>query len=417
LETRFYLKSKKEEVEGIVYFIFNMYDKTRLRVSTGYKCLVADWGEGSPNPKKSSTTSLRSKLNTHKTLIDNFIANTIATQHRPPTSNELTIYIEKIHGKAKVNNENLLLTLLDKFLDKRQAEGKLIKVTRDAKSKRIKHFISYLGGDNTTVLDLNKEVIENYYMLLVSMKQEISSTNNYIKDVKSFLKWLSDKEDLTPTNYTKYIEKITENEKPVIALYKEEMDVINKANLGDRLNRVLAIFRLSCLTALRFSDVTRITKDMIDKNNILRMRQKKVTEPIVIPLIQEAVDILEQYNYEFKRISNQRANDYLKEAFKALELHRMVPIEKHTVGETIKESYSPLSSVINFHKSRKTAITSALAAGISETIVKQISGHKSDKAFRKYINYSPDTLKNEMDKMSPKAIAKAKRISKKKVKK
>ena len=47
----------------------------------------------------------------------------------------------------------------------------------------------------------------------------------------------------------------------------------------------------------------------------------------------------------------------------------------------------PLYDAITFHKSRKTFITTALRRGISQRIVMQLAGIKTESTFRKYAAY------------------------------
>ncbi len=51
-----------------------------------------------------------------------------------------------------------------------------------------------------------------------------------------------------------------------------------------------------------------------------------------------------------------------------------------------KETYVPFFNLLTTHVARKSYITNSLIIGIPERVVKEVSGHKSEKDFRRYVN-------------------------------
>lgn len=135
-------------------------------------------------------------------------------------------------------------------------------------------------------------------------------------------------------------------------------------------------------------------------DNVLTIYQAKTGDKAEIPLEPAALAILKKYNYVLPLIHNTTANKVLHKIFEDLELTRDIPIT--TLSSTNKNDrqieYKPFHEVITFHKGRKTFATESLNAGMRPDVVKRIGGWKSDKSFEKYIGYSPELMKEEMNK-------------------
>ena len=54
----------------------------------------------------------------------------------------------------------------------------------------------------------------------------------------------------------------------------------------------------------------------------------------------------------------------------------------------LKAKNTPLYNVLTSHVGRKSFITNGLMLGIQERIVRDISGHKDERSFRRYVNYA-----------------------------
>jgi Holliday junction resolvase RusA-like endonuclease len=113
-------------------------------------------------------------------------------------------------------------------------------------------------------------------------------------------------------------------------------------------------------------------------------------------LMYEAVRILIKYNYELPIISDNKGNENLKIAFKQLGLDRNVRITSK-INQLVKDEVKPLYSVISWHKSRKTAITTAIKKGIPIELVMQLSGHSQYKTMKRYIDNAKNELKDAMN--------------------
>ena len=213
-----------------------------------------------------------------------------------------------------------------------------------------------------------------------------------IKRFKTFIKYLFPKEIVKRFDLSEI--RSVEKEGSVVVMKPEEVLIMQNAELKGLLkNQVRDIFCFQCWTGQRFDDVMHIEhNDIIKEDEDWRwiLVASKTQEKIEIPIVYHAKEILEKYinsDHPIPRYSNQVVNRILKEIAEDLELNRLVSITKYH-GGMLKMSNTPLYEVVTSHVGRKTFITNGLMLGIPERLVREISGHKDEKSFRRYVNYA-----------------------------
>ena len=230
---------------------------------------------------------------------------------------------------------------------------------------------------------------------------EANLTNNtvakYVKTLKTFMNYCTDRKYTSNYEYRRFEAKEEAGE--VYALSKEELKALYAYQFDDiRLEKVRDAFCFSCFTGLRFSDVKKLTRDDVEGDNlkILTKKTKKISN---IPLNKYALAILEKYKddeYPIPMISSQKTNDYLKEIAKEVGIDSPVRKVIRKGAEVIDKSI-PKYQVVSFHMARKTFVTLSLTQGMSERTVKEISGHKKDENFKKYVAFTDDFKKKEIN--------------------
>ena len=393
MKTRYFIKKTKNKKEGIIHFLFNLDRK--LKVSTKKKIQISEWGKGFPK-QKNSTSELRKSLHLWQNTLDDFIEQKIKVEHRQPTKFEIQSECNLlISGITHADNDISIYKLIDQMLGEQKVE--LNSNTIRYKNIHLKHFIQIIGKQRT-IYDLNEELLLIYRKVLVSERRENTTTNCYIKTIKSFLNWLFEKKKIE-SHLSSCLKKLKEVKKDGIALNEGEIFILENADLPIHLQQQVDVFLFGCYTALSISDLKRVKKDVII-NNKIELRRNKTEGILKIPLIEEARSILEKYNYKLPFISNNKGSENLKKAFKILEIDRKVRITKKYYDSNATDYFVPLCDVISWHKSRKTAITTAIKKGIPHIIVMKLSGHRKVETFMKYVELANDDLENEMNKLS-----------------
>lgn len=150
------------------------------------------------------------------------------------------------------------------------------------------------------------------------------------------------------------------------------------------LDRVRDWFLLLAWTGCRFSDLEKVGKTDI-QDGFISFRQQKTNTKVTIPLHPVVLEILEKYGYNLPDpISNQRFNEYIKEATKLAGINAMEAITITKGGKLQTELY-PKYELISSHTGRRSFCTNMYKRGLPTLMIMSISGHKTEKSFLKYI--------------------------------
>ena len=159
-----------------------------------------------------------------------------------------------------------------------------------------------------------------------------------------------------------------------------EFDFANKPYL----ERVRDKFIVASWTGLRYSDLPQITPDKI-KGDFIELKQKKTGKKVVIPVHITVKEILNKYNGTLpKTISNQKYNEYLKEAANLAGINEIFIKTASNKGMRHEKKYHKYE-LISSHTARRSFCTNAYKDNIPTLAIMAISGHKTETAFLKYI--------------------------------
>jgi site-specific recombinase XerD len=204
----------------------------------------------------------------------------------------------------------------------------------------------------------------------------------------------------------------SEYEGDIHVVYLDELILLNSFDFKDSaLNQIRDVFLFMSFTGQRYSDISKINSKQfsIENNYIVWMiNTKKTKDRIKVPIVSIAEDVLKKYtdsNKEFPVFSEPYFNRQIKVMAKYAGLERNVMCTKRKKG-IVETSYQPLCDVITSHVARKSFITNAIILGMQESEVKQISGHKDDRSFRRYVNLGNSVNSSATNKFSKENINK-----------
>ncbi|MBN8876854.1 MAG: tyrosine-type recombinase/integrase [Sphingobacteriales bacterium] len=148
-------------------------------------------------------------------------------------------------------------------------------------------------------------------------------------------------------------------------------------------------FVLGCLTGLRFSDFSGIEKTDITPHTI-RIKQQKSNGWVVIPLRDEAKEILAQrFRNHQATLTNAEFNRHIKTIAKLAGITALI---KHSYRKGNKKvvEVKPKYAWVTSHTCRRSFCTNEFLAGTPVELIMKISGHKSVKDFYRYIRITPE---------------------------
>ncbi|TDO05441.1 site-specific integrase [Sunxiuqinia elliptica] len=235
-------------------------------------------------------------------------------------------------------------------------------------------------------VDIDLEFYNQFTNFLRAKELKVNTIGKKIQTLKIFL---NNATELGINKYQKYKSrnfKSLSEESENIYLTKAEIAQLYAYDLTNQpgLERVRDLFVVGCWTGLRFSDIQQITPEKIN-GDFIEIKQKKTGKKVVIPIHHTVRKILAKYNGNLPRmISNQKFNDFLKKAAKLAKIK--APFPKTTIKDGLKfENKYPKHELISSHTARRSFCTNAYKDGIPTLAIMAISGHKTEKAFLKYI--------------------------------
>ena len=352
---RFNLDIKNNK--GYLFLIYYCSSPDRLKYSLREKIPPKDWDskKGRAKPVNPAATSINTLLS------------------------ELILFIDRTRHEYKVKGERLTSSALRTALDKRLYGDDLMLFHPYA--------VQWLQNKNIT-----SATAKSYRNMITKVDKlfpfmTFDQVNSKWRDqiVKSMAE---NKQNYTHTILKRfkevmasaYIDNIHQNKyfmnrSFVMATEKVEniyltMDQINYIynhldQLTDSHRNAMIPFLIGCLTGQRYQTFTKLDKTMIVLKNDIKMISiitEKTKQRVTIPVSDKLESLL---NMEYKPITNQKLNEYIKAAAKSLNLPNYEQIKTHTA--------------------RRSFATNAVLAGIDISLIMKITGHTTEKEFRKYV--------------------------------
>ena len=212
-----------------------------------------------------------------------------------------------------------------------------------------------------------------------------------IKNLKTFL--ANAKEAGLPVNDDFKKKAFAKPKEETEAIYLNEPELTAMYNLNlekePRLDRARDLFLIGAYTGLRFSDLSQLNKDNITGDTIA-VKTVKTGTPVVIPIHPIVRTILNKYSNALQRIpSNQKFNEYIKNIAELAGINEPVKVEQKKGDLTIKTS-EPKYNLVTSHTARRSFATNAFLSDMPTISIMEITGHKTESAFMKYIKISQE---------------------------
>jgi integrase len=142
---------------------------------------------------------------------------------------------------------------------------------------------------------------------------------------------------------------------------------------------------LGCKTGLRFGDFKNIQPSEI-KDSFIMIRQAKTGEPVTVPIHPTVKKIIDKYNGVLPKAKvNQVTNRELKEIAAMIPtLNEEVELSITKGGKKARQTFKK-NELISTHTARRSFCSNEYIAGTPSLSIMAISGHKTEKAFLRYI--------------------------------
>lgn len=148
----------------------------------------------------------------------------------------------------------------------------------------------------------------------------------------------------------------------------------------------------NCFLGMRFSDLNNLEKHFFTERKIkgetfivYSGRSKKTDRRQEFIVHKNAVSILQKYDFEMPKVSEQNYNELLKQIAYKAGFTKLVRIRETRGNEQIFSDV-PEWQLISSHTGRRSFCTNFYNEGVATQAIMSISGHKTEREFLKYIN-------------------------------
>ncbi|HEY8658811.1 MAG TPA: site-specific integrase [Hanamia sp.] len=396
-EVHFRLKPADENGKSIIYLQF-LYNKNRLFFSFGQSVKSGDWNKDKQRVKKKDTTTADGKFALNA-LLDNLKKVCEKTYNeslkdgipKPEKIKEaLKAFIDQNHSDK---TGPTLYSLAERFVageiknkGKEKSKGSLQNYS--AVMKHLKNF----EAKTKYKIDFDTITLDFFYKYTSYLKNvEKLAVNTIAKDISILKVFMGEAVDLGYTTNMQFRHNkfsFSEVETDQVYLSEKELNDLYKFEItNNKLQQVRDLFIFGAWVGLRFSDFSNIKPEnivQIEGDSFIKIITKKTKELVIIPCNPVVLEIFEKYSHNAnklpKTISNQKFNTYIKEVCEMAGLAE--------TGRLSNNPEEPLYNVISSHTARRSFATNYYLQGFPTLDLMKITGHRTEKAFLKYIRVS-----------------------------
>lgn len=393
--------------------------KSEISFSLGYKVEPEKWGSSKQLVKANTTfkdgkktiyakeinTAIRNALSIIVEVFDDFNRLSIVpdkNELKNKLSENLNYYSCKGSSSDEKNNDCLFEDAFAFFMMERPKEGSFGSTTPHKYKQMHDQVLSCRMG--LTLLQIDQKFMNRLVVWYVDNNYCNRTINKQIKMLKSCLRWLGRNGYTINKDALEFKPKLKVIPKTVTYLkYNELIHFMNYTFSEEQnyLTKARDMFCFMCFTSLRYSDLAALKHSHIVDSQI-EMFSEKTDGKLIIPLIDQAKQIIEKYSWYkgdtvFPVPSNQKLNDYLKEAAEIAGLDRIVS-QSYFKGNDRYEKTAYFYEQISCHDARRTFVVCSLSLGIPMTIVMRATGHSDYESMKPYIEVLNETQRIEMEK-------------------
>lgn len=378
-----------------VYLQYSYSSEKRTLIHTNIFISPADWNFDKTEVRRSAEnyTFLNDTLKTYKYQIE-FIVREAKSKGIYPTTDFVRMEFDRFlkTGKKITSDGKTFYDFYETFcIESKERIQKDSLKSYHALTKNLQAYEKYSKTPITFQI-ISQDFYESFVGFLrndlILKDGQIGMAENtigkQIKTLKTFLNYAF-KKKWTETFDISFLKVLTED---IDAIFLDEDELTQIYEYKFLNESALEVVRdwliVGCYTGLRFSDFSRLKQHNFKANYIQSYQKKLKGSSVIIPYHPRVRAIVEKYKYCLPKINYNDFNAQLKELGKRISIDSPISIvhkKKMVVDETIYKKYELMST----HICRRSFCTNLYIEGVPPQTIMMISGHKTERAFRKYI--------------------------------
>lgn len=390
----------------------------RFQYFTGYRIDRDKWDEASERVKRNNFNKIgisATEINDH---LDELKTHTIDIYKEAralkviPTVEYIRNELKKRFNESEYNTTSFF-DVFNFFINTESVAGTWTEGTVKKFRTNYNHLKQFekTARNKVEFESLNESLLNKY----IDFQRDVLGHRNTtisknLRILKWFLNWATKKgynKNLAFRDFSPTLKGTTHPGKIIFLTWQELMGLYELKIDKTYLDHVRDVFCFGCFTGLRYSDIYNLKRSNI-KNDCIEVTTIKTDEVIAVDLNNYSRSILEKYKdipFEGDKclpvISNQKANDYLKELGRLAELNMPETVVYCKGAQRIEKTYKKWE-LLTTHVARKTFITNALYLDIPAEVIMEWTGHKSHKTMKDYYKIVSEQKRREMDKFDKK---------------
>jgi len=236
---------------------------------------------------------------------------------------------------------------------------------------------------------VNEDFMDDFILYL----QEKDLRQTYIITLLSLIKAMASKAAKYGYAVDSSYDDVTVDKEDVFTVYlsmNEITRIYYFKGLTKKQERIRDLFIVGCLTALRYSDYSTLTRDNFTKDYIVKIT-KKTGKKVTIPIHNYVREIYMKYDGEVSPgLSIQHFNRYIKKICQRVGFTEDIVFNYTKGGKLVSETKQKWE-MISSHTARRSAATNLYQTGRIKTYeIMALTGHTTEKSFFRYIRTSDE---------------------------
>ena len=381
---KFVLENPRNEVEGYIRMRVKIYPGQYVRYYINEKVKRKYWL--SKKNRVSSKHPEHLSLNKHLDYIERKFsdARRDMMQRGDLTGDSMRRYCDSFF-RGKAGGSDSIYPDIDRII-----ASKANSQTKDTTARKYLNVKSKLMkvSDNLRWSDID---IDFVYKFIEAMYADGIATNTVSHHVGTFKTIISEAFSRGYTDNTVHLNKRFKVAlKPVINTYLsiEELDnLFNHAFTHYRLSNARDLLLIGCYSGQRYGDWHKIQtskKLTYEGKEYYQVTQQKGGQIVYIPAF-EKLDILLQRSPRYT--SNQKLNVSVKDVCREAGIDSVFVKPNYKGGKTTDVEFKKYE-IITTHTARRSFVCNCLTLGVPTELIRRVTGHKTEKEFRKYVALS-----------------------------
>jgi integrase len=379
-------KTGKLKSEPVSIQIVVCNRNTRVELSTGLKIVPKFWGN----------QEAKSSLIESETINNDLLA--IKQRFHEKWKLDKTVSGEglrglvqkSINGDGQPDQKKTVEPWIQSFIDTCSRKP----ATKQVYRVSLSHLSSYAEKANIILTweSFTLDFYSGFTGFLYSIGHNDNTIGKTVKTLKTFISEAFERGLHQNLNFKKKgfktisaeVDEIYLTEKEIISFYNTDVP----AELEDSKNK----FVFGCWVGLRYGDLSKLNPNNLIQTlegPAIKIITDKTGEEVIIPLHPVAEQIWNEWKGLPPKQSNPEFNEQIKLIAEKAGLNEMVQKRNTIKGRVIVE-WAPKFKMVKAHTCRRSFATNCYLRGMPMQTIMTVTGHKTEKSFKKYIRITKE---------------------------